>query len=240
MAPFYQFARLGQKLYSQASMKAIVLLSGGLDSATCLYWARSKGFKPFCLAFDYGQRHIKEIQNARTIAARVKAPFQVVQFSLPWGGSSLVNSKEKLPHHRPIRQMSHGGIPSTYVPARNTIFLSFALSYADASGAQAIVIGANAIDYSGYPDCRPRYMKAVQKVALLGTKMGTQGKKIELFSPLIRMTKSEIIDLGTKLKVPYELTWSCYQGGNKPCGTCDSCILRRKGFDEAQQKDPLL
>lgn len=129
--------------------------------------------------------------------------------------------------------MSSGGIPSTYVPARNTIFLSFALSFADAIGAEAIVIGANAIDFSGYPDCRPNYMGAMKKAAVLGTKRGSEGKKIDILAPLIRKTKSEIVKLGIKLGVPFDLTWSCYQGGKKPCGKCDSCILRSKGFAEA-------
>lgn len=214
--------------------KAIVLLSGGLDSATCLYWAKKQGYEPHCLLFDYGQRHKKELVCAARIAKKAGAPFQTVKFVLPWGGSSLVDRKMALPRERNAKQMSRG-IPSTYVPARNTVFLSFALSYADAVEAGAIVIGANAIDYSGYPDCRPDYMKAVQKVARLGTRTGTEGKTIKILSPLIRLSKARIIRMGRELGVPYELTWSCYGGGARPCGQCDSCILRDKGFREADK-----
>lgn len=220
-------------------MKAVVLLSGGLDSATALYWSRSKGYDPHCLIFDYGQKHRKEIHYAARIARKSGFPYEVVSFRLPWGGSALLDNKEKLPKDRKLKQMTGGGIPSTYVPARNTIFLSFALSNADSVMADAVVIGANAIDYSGYPDCRPDYMRSMQRVAELGTKSGSEGRKISILTPLIRMTKSEIIKLGSRLGVPYGLTWSCYQGGKIPCGRCDSCILRAKGFKEAGIPDPV-
>ena len=212
--------------------KAVVLLSGGLDSATCLYWCIQKGLKPLCLLFDYGQKHRKEIQSAVRLCKKTGSPCEIVKFSLPWGGSALVDKGASLPQGRNLRQIA-SGIPPTYVPARNTIFLSFALSYADTIGAGSIVIGANAVDFSGYPDCRPSYMEAMRKVAHLGTKSGAEGKKIKILSPLIKMSKAEIIRLGLKLKVPYELTWSCYRGGSKPCGRCDSCILREKGFRKA-------
>lgn len=218
--------------------KAVVLLSGGLDSTTCLYWAKSKGYKTFVLIFDYGQRHKKEIKNALRIARETKSFYQKVKFFLPWKGSSLLDKSLKLPKKRKLKKMISSGIPSTYVPARNTIFLSFALSYADAIKAEIIVIGANAIDFSGYPDCRPQYLKAMEKAALLGSKIGAEGKKLEILAPLVKMSKAEIIHLGLKLKVPYELTWSCYLGGRIPCGECDSCILRAKGFKEAQVLDP--
>ena len=219
-------------------LKAIVLLSGGLDSATCLYWAKSKGYQPLALLFDYGQKHSKEIQQAVQIARQVRVPYKIVKFILPWLGSSLLDSKISVPTQRTLRQMSEKKLPSTYVPARNTLFLSFALSYADAMSASAIVIGANAIDYSGYPDCRPNYIAAMQTVAILGTKSGNENKKIKILAPLIHMSKAQIIQLGLKLKVPYHLTWSCYQGKQKPCGVCDSCILREKGFETLQIKDP--
>ncbi len=220
--------------------KAIVLLSGGLDSATALFWAKSKKYKVFALMFDYGQRHRRELENAQKLCRATRTPYQKVRFALPWGGSSLTNKEARLPGGRNPKAMAAGGIPSTYVPARNTIFLSFALSYADAAEADAVVIGANAIDYSGYPDCRPNYLKAMARVAKLGTRRGDSGKRIEILSPLVRLTKAQIIKLGLKLKVPYSLTWSCYKGVQKPCGQCDSCILRAKGFEQAGFIDPAL
>lgn len=219
--------------------KAIILLSGGLDSATCLYWAKSKGYYPAALIFDYGQRHHRELASARNIACKARCPFQVVRLSLPWGGSSLTNPKFPLPHHRPSA-IGKGSIPSTYVPGRNTLFLSFALSAADALGARAIVIGANALDFSGYPDCRPNFYKAFRRVALLGTKRGVEGKGMSVLTPLLRMSKAQIVRLAVKLGVPIHLTWSCYKGGRMPCGVCDSCRLRAKGFSEAGIPDSAL
>jgi len=216
--------------------KAIVLLSGGLDSATTLYLARAKGFDVRALVFRYGQRHDKEVRRALAIARRAKCPAQVLDIKLPWKGSALLDSSKPLPQGR--KKMR--GIPSTYVPARNTIFLSFALSYAEAIGATHIFIGANALDYSGYPDCRPRYYRAWQGLARLATKSGLEGAPIRIETPLLHMKKSQIIRLGTKLGVPYQLTWSCYRGAARPCGRCDSCLLRAKGFKEAGMKDPAL
>jgi 7-cyano-7-deazaguanine synthase len=210
--------------------KAIVLLSGGIDSTTTLYYAKSKGYKCFALIFDYGQRHKREIRSAVAVAKRAKVPYQIIKISLPWKGSSLLDKKLKLPKGKKLK-----GIPSTYVPARNTIFLSFALSYAEAIGAKMIFIGANAIDFSGYPDCRPDYYKAFQKV----TEKGTKARKIKIMTPLINMTKAQIIRLGRKLKAPLDLTWSCYAGGSKPCGVCDSCRLRQKGFGQPSPPSPL-
>jgi 7-cyano-7-deazaguanine synthase len=201
--------------------KAVILLSGGIDSTTTLYYAKSKGYKCFALIFDYGQRHRREIRSAVAVAKRANTPYRIIRISLPWKGSSLLDKKLKLPKGKKLK-----GIPSTYVPARNTIFLSFALSYAEAIGAKMIFIGANAIDFSGYPDCRPKYYRAFQKVIREGTKV----KKIKVKTPLINMTKAQIIRLGMKLGAPLELTWSCYKGGKKPCGVCDSCRLRQKGF----------
>ena len=145
--------------------KAVVLLSGGLDSATCLYWAKSKGYEPHCLIMDYGQRHKKEIESGKRIAKKAGADFKKVKFALPWSVSTLMDKKSRLPQSRNVAEMTADGIPSTYVPARNTIFLSFALSYADAINAEAIIIGANAVDFSGYPDCRPRYIQSMARAA---------------------------------------------------------------------------
>jgi len=201
--------------------KAIVLLSGGLDSSTTLYLAKKQGYKCYVLIFDYGQRHRKELRSAVAVAKRASVAYRVLRIKLPWKGSALLDKGIKVPRDRGFK-----GIPATYVPARNTIFLSFALSYAEAIGAKAIFIGANAIDFSGYPDCRPSFFKAFQKVIETGTK----AKKIKIEAPLLRMTKAQIVRLAMKLKVPVELTWSCYQGGEEPCGVCDACRLREKGF----------
>jgi 7-cyano-7-deazaguanine synthase len=218
--------------------KAIVLLSGGLDSAVSLWWARSRGYSCRALSFDYGQRHKKELVQARKLARVAGIPFDTVHIQLPWSRSSLTNKSQKLPTHS-LAQISKNGVPSTYVPARNTLFLSFAMSLADEEKATALVIGANAIDYSGYPDCRWPFLKAFERVANLGSKIGTDGKmKIKILAPLVRLNKKQIVQLGQKLKVPFELTWSCYQGGRRTCGHCDSCLLRAKGFQEAGIEDP--
>ena len=215
--------------------KAIVLLSGGLDSATILYYAKAKGFTPYCLIFDYGQRHRKEIQRAKRIAKHARCRYQLMKITLPWQGSSLLNRRMRLPQ-RPKVNIKE--IPSTYVPARNIIFLSFAVSFAESVGAKAVFIGANAIDYSGYPDCRPEFFKAYQSMLTKGSKTGIEGKTVRIHAPLVHKTKAQIIRMGIKLKVPYHLTWSCYQGGRRPCGKCDSCLLRRKGFEEINVRDP--
>ena len=201
--------------------KAVILLSGGIDSTTTLFCAKKLGYKCHALIFDYGQRHKRELLSAVEVAKCAKIPYQIIKISLPWKGSSLLDKKMKVPNRKSMK-----GIPSTYVPARNIIFLSFALSYAEAIGAGVIFIGANAIDFSDYPDCRPAFYKAFQKVV----KEGTKEKGIKIETPLINMTKAQIIALGLKLKAPLELAWSCYKGGKKPCGVCDSCKLREKGF----------
>lgn len=208
------------------------MLSGGLDSATTLYLAKNKGFLPFCLIFDYGQRHNKEIQAAKNIARACGVEFQVIKIALPWKGSSLLDRNKVIP-------FMWGGIPNTYVPGRNIIFLSFALSCAEAIGAQAIFIGAHAQDYSGYPDCRPEFFRAFAKMAARGTKAGVEGKRIEIRSPLLHKGKAQIIKLGASLGVPFGLTWSCYRGGKLPCGACDSCYYRAKGFKQAKIRDTL-
>jgi len=214
---------------------AVVLLSGGLDSATVLYLAKRKYKKCHCLIFDYGQRHKKEIHAAKQIAKKAGCKGQVIKIKLPWKGSSLLEEKLSLRYTR-----SSKTIPSTYVPARNTIFLSFALSYAEAIGAQAIFIAAHSQDYPGYPDCRPNYYRLFNLLSKYGTKSGIEEKPIKILTPLINKTKAQIIRLGMKLKVPYELTWSCYRGARLPCGKCASCFYRQRGFDEAGIKDPAL
>jgi len=216
------------------SKKAIVLLSGGLDSSTTLYFAKSKGYEVNCLVFDYGQTHKKEISQAKAVAAKAQCPIFVVKISLPWKGSALLDKKISIPKDRALNAKD---IPVTYVPARNIIFLSFAASAAEATGASHIFIGANAVDYSGYPDCRPEFIKAYQNMLGLGLKTSVEGKVIKVTTPLIHLTKAAIVKLAVKLKVPLELTWSCYSGGKRPCGVCDSCRLRAQGFAQAHVID---
>ncbi len=219
--------------------RSVCLFSGGLDSTTALYIARQQGFETAALTLHYGQLHEKEIQSAKQIAMGLGIEHRVLSISLPWKGSALLDSSIPVPVKRDEREMA-GEIPSTYVPARNTIFLSFAASYAEVLGAEAIFIGANALDYSGYPDCRPDYFEAFAETLKHGTKAGVEGKAIRIEAPLLKLSKKEIIEWGMKLKVPYEMTWSCYEGHEIPCGECDSCKLRAKGFREAGAKDPLL
>jgi 7-cyano-7-deazaguanine synthase len=219
--------------------KAVVLFSGGLDSTTVLYLVKKQGYQPHALTIDYGQLHVKEMQSARKITRFLKVPHQTIQWTLPWKGSALVDRKIQLPKKRNLKQMSEG-IPLTYVPARNTIFLSFALSWAETLRAHSVWIGANAIDYSGYPDCRGNYLKAMEKVFRLGTKAGQEGSPIAIKAPLVKKTKAGIVRLADSLGVPLHWTWSCYEGSRKPCGQCDSCRLRAKGFEEARREDPLV
>jgi len=215
--------------------KAVVLLSGGLDSAVTLYYAVSKGYKCECLIFDYGQRHKKEVSAAKKIAASCGAPLRVVKFRMPLKGSALLDRHIAVPKGRHIG----GGIPATYVPSRNTVFLSFGASFAETIGASAVFIGANAVDYSGYPDCRPRYFRIFNELVKAGTKAGVENRKIGIKAPLVGMSKADIVKLGRKLGVPFGLTWSCYSGGKRPCDKCDSCVIRAKGFKEAKAEDPL-
>ena len=223
----------------KAARRAVVLLSGGLDSATVLYLARSRGWRCSCLIIDYGQRHRREVESAKKIARAAGCPSHLLRFRFPWGGSALTDRRIAVPRGRPLARIGRG-IPSTYVPARNTVFLALALACAETAGAENIFIGANAVDFSGYPDCRPAYYRAMQRAARLGTKAGAEGKGIRIEAPLIRKTKRQIIRLGERLGVPYRLTWSCYLGGRRPCGRCDSCLLRAKGFKEAGLRDPAL
>ncbi len=213
--------------------KAVVLLSGGLDSTTALWWAKSKGYSCAALAVDYGQRHRRELKAARAVARRAGVPLHEVSLPLPWlKVSSLLDAKKELPD-LPLSKIGSGGVPSTYVPGRNTIFLSLAMSLAEATGAEALVIGANALDYSGYPDCRPEFLHAFEEVT-------RTTRRLKILAPLLRLTKRGIVELAGKLRAPIELTWSCYAGKGKPCGKCDSCKLRAKGFAEAGRDDEAL
>jgi 7-cyano-7-deazaguanine synthase len=209
---------------------AVVLLSGGLDSATVLYFAQAQGYKCQALIFDYGQRHQQEIAQAVKIAKASGSAYRILKIDFPWKGSALLNKTIQLP------KKITSGIPVTYVPARNIIFLSFALSWAEVTRASAIFIGAHAQDYSGYPDCRQKFFKAFIKMARAGL---AAKHSIKILAPLLNKNKSQIINLGRRLSVPFNLTWSCYQAGIKPCGKCDSCYYRAKGFKEAGLADPL-
>lgn len=221
-----------------------MLVSGGLDSTTCLAIAQKQGFELYALTMAYGQRHKVEVRAARKAAKafRVKKHLELAVPLTAFGGSSLTDKKIKIPKQRSLKAMGKG-IPSTYVPARNTVFLSLALAWAEALGAEHIFIGVNALDYSGYPDCRPEFIKAYERLAKLATKKGVEGKwKLKIHTPLIRMTKSQIIRKGLSLGVDFGMTHSCYDpkpNGN-PCGKCDSCLLRAKGFREAGFPDPQL
>ena len=218
---------------------AVVLLSGGMDSATALALTIKEGHRVISLTFDYGQRHRKEIDAAERIAKHFRVPDRrtmTIDLSAI-GGSALTDARIRVPEQRPLEEIGRG-IPVTYVPARNTIFLAYALGLAEATAAKAIVIAANQVDYSGYPDCRPEYYAAFREVARLGTKRGAEGDVIEIHTPLIRMSKADIVRRGEELGVPWELTWSCYLGGATACGVCDSCQLRLRGFREAGVSDP--
>ncbi|PAX47078.1 7-cyano-7-deazaguanine synthase QueC [Brunnivagina elsteri] len=221
-------------------MKAVILLSGGLDSSTVLYQALADGYDCYVMSFDYQQRHKRELESAFAVAKKAGVTqHQLVNFDLrQWGGSALTDNKLDLPVQRSLTEMSQD-IPITYVPARNTIFLSFALAYAETIAAERVYIGINALDYSGYPDCRPDYINAMQSVFRLGTKQGREGQPISIIAPLIHLKKTEIIQLGNKLGVPWELTWSCYAGNEAACGICDSCRLRLAAFAELGFKDPI-
>jgi len=220
--------------------KAVCLLSGGLDSATTCYIAKNKGYQIYALSFLYGQKHKKEVKCAKKIASKVDA-FEHVFFEIDlskFKGSSLTDSKKKIPIDQELDDIGKK-IPSTYVPARNTVFLSIALAYAETINADAIFIGVTATDYSGYPDCRPEYIRSYQKMADLATKKAIEGKPVEIITPLLFLSKSEIIRKGLKLGVPYEDTWSCYKGEKEACGRCDSCKLRLKGFMKNNLDDPI-
>jgi 7-cyano-7-deazaguanine synthase len=224
------------------SKKAVVLLSGGLDSATVLAIARSQGYEPYALSFNYGQRHVWELEAAKQVATAMGASqHRIAQIDLRVFGGSALTAEIDVPKGRDASQMAEG-IPVTYVPARNTIFLSFALAWAEVLGSSDVFIGVNALDYSGYPDCRPEFIEAFETMANLATKAGVEGRqRLKIHTPLIALTKAQIIARGIELGVDYGLTSSCYDPDpdGEPCGECDSCLLRQKGFRENRLNDPL-
>ncbi|WP_342376344.1 7-cyano-7-deazaguanine synthase QueC [Myxococcus stipitatus] len=220
--------------------RAVVLFSGGLDSTTCVAMAKAQGFEPVCLAVSYGQRHSVELERAREVARVMGVKdFRVVSIDLRQIGGSALTADIDVPKDRPADEMSHG-VPVTYVPARNALFLSLALGLAEVVDATDLYIGVNAVDYSGYPDCRPEFIRSFEAMANLATKAGAEGARFTVHAPLSGMSKADIIREGTRLGVDYGMTHSCYdpdeQGG--ACGRCDSCMLRKKGFEEAGVPDP--
>lgn len=220
--------------------KAVVLLSGGLDSTTCLGLALAQQFEPVCLSISYGQRHSVELERAREVArAHGVKDHRVVSLDLRSIGGSALTDDIAVPKHDDVSQLG-SGIPPTYVPARNTIFLGLALGLAEVVGARDLFIGVNAVDYSGYPDCRPEFIRAFEQLATLATKAGVEGARFTVHAPLSGMTKADIIKAGLKAGVDYSLTHSCYDPSPEglACGRCDSCLLRKKGFDEAGVPDP--
>lgn len=229
------------------SNKAVIILSGGLDSATCMGIAKNQGYELYPLTFDYGQRHRIEIKNARKVADyyNVSERHKIVSlgFLREIGGSALTDDSIDVPQVTggtgPNTNAESNEIPVTYVPGRNLLFLSIATSYAEVIGAESIYIGVNALDYSGYPDCRPQFIRKVEEVIALATKVGVEGKGIQIETPLIDWSKAEIIRQGMQLQVPYQLTTSCYNGEELACGVCDSCRLRLKGFADAGLEDPI-
>ncbi|MGH7853298.1 MAG: 7-cyano-7-deazaguanine synthase QueC [Candidatus Binatia bacterium] len=225
-----------------AGEDAVILLSGGIDSATAAAMAKRDGYELHALSFHYGQRHERELQSAGKVAAFLQAKTQkLIRFDLKAIGGSALTDEIAVPKGRSETDISRG-IPVTYVPARNTIFLSFALALAERLGSQDIFFGANQLDYSGYPDCRDEYIRAFEKMANLATKAGVEGKsRVRIHTPLLQMTKAEIIRTGLKLGLDYGMTWSCYDplDDDRACGRCDSCQLRLKGFREAGSADPI-
>jgi 7-cyano-7-deazaguanine synthase len=222
--------------------RAVVLLSGGLDSSTCLAVAISRGFEAHALSVDYGQRHRGELARARRVARALGAKdHRVMRVNLSaFGGSALTDAAIAVPKGRSARRMA-SDIPVTYVPARNTVLLALALAHAETLGAEDVFVGVNAIDYSGYPDCRPAFLRAFEHLAKLATKAGVEGRPLRIQAPLLRLTKAGIVRLGASLGVPYRITLSCYDPvRGRACGRCDACTLRRKGFAEAGVPDPTL
>ncbi len=218
-------------------MKAICLLSGGLDSTVTLAYALHQGYEVTALTINYGQRHKRELDAARAVAVHYKVPHIVMEFPLTGFRSALTDESIPIPDRRP-EEIGYD-IPETYVPARNIVFLSLAAGLAESVDASAVFIGANAIDYSGYPDCRPEFFQSFENMLEVGTKRGVLGHPVRIEHPILKKTKAEIVKLGMKLEAPLHLTWSCYRGGEKACGHCDSCVLRLKGFKEAGTRDPV-
>ncbi len=224
--------------------KAIILLSGGLDSITCVAIAQSQGYAVHALSFDYGQKHNVELECAKKIAKTMNvSEHRIAKIDLGslFGGSALTDDNFNVPEPKNVDEIGKTGVPITYVPARNTIFLSYALAYAEVINACDIFIGVNALDYSGYPDCRPEYIRSFETMANLATKIGIEGGRINIQSPLEKLTKAEIIKLGTKLGVDYSLTSTCYNADSHgtACGKCDACLLRLEGFKQAGLQDPI-
>jgi 7-cyano-7-deazaguanine synthase len=221
--------------------KAIVLLSGGLDSTTCLAIAQSEGFEVIALSFRYGQRHTNELECAAVIANAASVEHLIADIDLAaFGGSALVDDSIDIPKHESVDELSADSVPVTYVPARNTIFLSFATAVAETRGAHDVFIGVNAVDYSGYPDCRPEFIEAFEVMANLATREGVEGGRLCLRTPLIDLTKAQIIQRGIELGVDYSVTLSCYDptDDGRSCGHCDACLLRARGFADAGISDP--
>jgi 7-cyano-7-deazaguanine synthase len=227
-------------MVTEEAKKAVILLSGGLDSTTVLAIARARGFSCYCLSFAYGQRQEIELARAAALAASAGAEHLVLRLDLDRIGGSALTSSQEVPKNRPPTEIS-SSIPDTYVPARNMIFLAQAAAWAEVLGANDIFIGVNAIDYSGYPDCRPQFIEAFEKMVNLGTRAGSEGSRFTIHTPLIKLSKAEIIKKGKELEVDYSLTHSCYDPDEqgRACGACDSCLLRLKGFEEAGFPDPI-
>jgi len=218
--------------------RAVVLLSGGLDSATTLAIARHKKYEAHALSFRYGQRHAAELDAAGKVAASLGAAEHVIaDIDLRTFGGSALTDDIPVPHRGSVHDLPDA-IPATYVPARNTIFLSYALAWAEVLGARDIFIGVNVLDYSGYPDCRPEYIAAFERMANLATRAAEDGQRLRIRTPLISSTKAEVIEIGASLGVDFSLTWSCYEGGRRPCGTCDACLIRQHGFADLGMEDP--
>ncbi|WP_134701502.1 7-cyano-7-deazaguanine synthase QueC [Ammoniphilus sp. YIM 78166] len=220
------------------SKKAVVILSGGLDSTTCMGIAQNEGYECYPITFDYGQRHKHEVEHAKQVAAFYKAPqHRIVDLTFlgQIGGSALTDASIDVPDYSGSED-----IPVTYVPARNMIFLSLAAAYAEVVGAEVIYIGVSAVDYSGYPDCRPEFIQSMTQTINLATRAGVNEGNLKILAPLTHLSKAETIKLGLELNVPYQLTTSCYRGDEVACGTCDSCQFRLKGFEEAGAKDPIV
>jgi 7-cyano-7-deazaguanine synthase len=225
-----------------AQVRAVVLLSGGLDSATALAMAREQGYERYALSFRYGQRHAVELDAAARVAKAIGVErHAVLDIDLAAFGGSALTGDIDVPHDCDVDDLGDD-IPVTYVPARNTVFLSLALAWAETLDAEAIVLGVNALDYSGYPDCRPEYLDAFQRMAALATKAGVEGKPVRIEAPLLHLSKAEIIERGRSLGVDYALTHSCYDpgAGGRACGTCDSCLLRARGFEQLGLVDPAI
>ena len=231
---------------STTPQNAVVLLSGGLDSVTCLYWAKANYANVTAVSFNYGQRHNSELNAAKKIAATAQVNHRIIDIDLAQlGGSALTDASLVVPDAKQTDfsdNQHNDSIPITYVPARNTIFLSYALALAEVTQSNAIVIGVNAVDYSGYPDCRPEYIEAFEKMANLATKAGVMGNHLHIATPLLHLSKAEIIKLGVSLGVDYALTMSCYRADSegRACGHCDSCYLRQQGFLQAEIDDPTI